>query len=80
MNLAQIEYMKKSSLVGENTDKFMYSFLDSKLTNDSFAKVFEIKGHHQHKDYIYIVSQNNKKVNYQNLKNPYYADIAITRI
>ena len=53
-----IDYMKKSSDHGENVDKFIYSYLDKKITNQTFSKIFEIRGDSEH---FYIFSQNNKK-------------------
>jgi hypothetical protein len=55
------DLMKKLPI--EDTDdftKFQYKYLDSRLTNDTFQKVFEMRGDSQ---YFYVFTHNNKMVN-----------------
>lgn len=54
----------------------MYNFLNSRISNSSFNKVFEIKGDSQH---YYVFTQNNKQVNSKDLLNPVLSEISLTR-
>jgi len=57
---------------------FMYTYLDRLvISNKSYNKIFEIRDVDR---YIYILSQNNKKTAFENLWNPYFTEISITRV
>ena len=42
-NLNKLKILEMSTDQGENTDKFVYSYLDRLVTNETFSKIFEIK-------------------------------------
>ena len=41
-----------------------------------FQKVFEMR---EDQEYFYVFTHNNKMINRQNLKNPFYGEISLTR-
>ena len=69
--------MNKSSSLGENNQKFLYSYLDKRIKNDTFSKLFEIPLDNEH---FWILTHNNKQANRQNTKNPFYAEVSISRV
>jgi len=68
--------MRKSS-TDSNEDKFLYSYLDDRIGNETFSKLFEIKSDPSH---FFVFGHNNKKKNFSNLRNPFYGEISISRV
>ena len=47
------------------------------LTNNSYSRIFEMNGD---EDHFYVFAQNNKKLNNKNKRNPFYAEVSLTRV
>mmetsp|Transcript_41872 Transcript_41872/g.64087 ORF Transcript_41872/g.64087 Transcript_41872/m.64087 type:complete len:271 (+) Transcript_41872:265-1077(+) len=62
---------------GDNEDKFIYSFLDGRIRNDTLNKIFE---NAEEPDYFYIFTQNNKQVNSDDIQNSFLAEVTLTRV
>ena len=58
-NIKKLEKMSISS--NENEDKFVYSYLETRIKNDTFTKLFEMA---DDSDHFYIFTHNNKKKNF----------------
>lgn len=68
--------MRKSS-TDSNPDKFLYTYLAGRVSNETFSKLFEIKSDPGN---FYILAHNNKKKNLANLKNPFYGELSISKV
>ena len=61
LNLNMLESLHNSD--GEYTDdfsKFQYNYLNKRVTNETFNKVFEMKGD---EDHLFVFTHNNKNLN-----------------
>lgn len=54
-----------------------YQFLDKRVRNDTFDKIFEVGGQ---SDYLYIFTHNNKQINRSNMQNPYLGELTVSRV
>jgi hypothetical protein len=76
MNIKKLTQMQKSS-IDSNPDKFLYSYLEKRVNNETFSKLFEVKSD---PDNFYILAHNNKNKNLANLKNPFYGEVSISKV
>lgn len=75
MSIKYVEHLKSNT--STSGEQELYSFLDSRIGNDTFNKLFEIG---DHPDYFYIFTHNNKQINRANMHNPFLAEITLTRV
>ena len=61
---------------GEDTHKFLYSFLNGRISNSTYQKIFERKSD---PDHFYVFTQNNKAVDLKNRFNPILSELTLTR-
>lgn len=61
----------------QTATQFVYNYLNHFVTNSSFSRIFEMAND---TEYFYVFAQNNKKMNNQNKRNPFYAEISLTRV
>jgi len=72
-----IESLQNSD--GEYSDdfnKFQYNYLNSRVSNDTFNKVFEMRDDEEN---LFVFTHNNKNINFDNYENPYYGEVTLTR-
>ena len=77
LNISMIESLQNSD--GEYSDdfnKFQYNYLNSRVSNDTFNKVFEMRGDEEN---LFVFTHNNKNINSDNYENPYYGEVTLTQ-
>ena len=56
LNVQKLEMITSSDAHSEQADRFNYRYLDQRVKNDTFNKIFEIRGDDKH---FYVFTENN---------------------
>ena len=56
LNVQKLEMITSSDAHSEQADRFNYRYLDQRVKNDTFSKIFEIRGDDEH---FYVFTENN---------------------